>query len=67
MKAITNRWKTLVTLLVAGLTLFFVMAQMAAGRPASPAGQGSGVAPAAQPTTQEPPQSNEIHDFPQLD
>jgi hypothetical protein len=65
MKTIATRWKTLVTLLVAGLMLFFVMARMAAGRPSSPAPQGSVAAPAAQPN-QEPPPSNEIHDFPQL-
>lgn len=65
MKAITNRWKTLVTLLAAGLTLFFVMARMAVGRPTSAAQQGPLAAPAAQPA-QEPPPSNEIRDFPQL-
>ena len=65
MKTIVARWKTLVTLLVAGLTLFFLMARMAAGRPATTTPQGPVPAPAAQPT-QEPPPSNEIHDFPQL-
>ena len=65
MKAITNRWKTLVTLLVAGLMLFFLMARMAVGGPTSAAQQRPVAAPAAEPA-QEPAQSNEIRDFPQL-
>jgi hypothetical protein len=65
MKAITTRWKTLVAVLVAGLTLFFVMTKIAAGHPTSPEPRGAAAAPASQPA-QEPPPSNEIRDFPQL-
>ncbi|HYV66261.1 MAG TPA: hypothetical protein VE964_08455 [Myxococcales bacterium] len=66
MKAITARWKTLVAVLVAGVALFFVMARMAVGQPRSPAQPAPAVVPAAQ-TTQEPPPSNEIRDYQQLD
>jgi hypothetical protein len=67
MKAITNRWKMLVTLLFAGLTLFFVVGRVAAGHSSSTAREGTVAVPAAEPQpVQEPPASNEIRDSPQL-
>ena len=65
MKVIAANWKTLLTVLVAGLVLLFGSRQMAVGGPSSAKPQTPAVAPVPQPP-EEQPTSNEISDFPQL-
>ena len=68
MSAIATNWKTLLALFVLGLALLFASSLVAVSRSSAPAAasQMQTTAPVSN-APQEPPISNEIRDFPQLD
>jgi len=66
MSAIATNWKTLLALFVLGLALLFASSLVAVSRSSPPAAASQTTAPVSN-APQEPPISNEIRGFPQLD